>query len=239
MKMKTRNNLLKAALFLCAIFLFTESFAQSEKRIKVANFVKISVNSGINLHLSQGPQERVMVSAHEEIINNVIVSQAANTITIKYKNGISLSRLLNNKPINVYVVYKDLSNISASGGSNVVNSGTLKAATLNISASGGSDIELNVNAKNLRISTSGGSDVLLKGIAENLIASASGGSDIDAFEFSSNYAQVSASGGSDVNVTVNKGLIASATGGSDVTYKGNATLKNNGSSKSGDVTHIR
>ena len=62
--------------------------------------------------------------------------------------------------------------------------------------------------------------------------------DTDAQGFIVNNAKVTASGGSDVNIYVNKALEASASGGSDINYKGNAALRKTSSSKSGDVNHV-
>lgn len=210
--------------------------AQQTKNVSVKNFNAISVSSGIDLYLTQGNTETLNIKSDNETLENVVVEQNDGTLTIKFKDGVKWSRMLKNRMIKVYVDYKTLTAISASGGADVYTQNQMKADKMAIRSSGGSDLKLNLICNNLVIESSGGSDIDLKGKAENMTLQASGGSDIDAYDFITEYAKVSASGGSDINIFVNKGLEASASGGADVSFKGNAALKKTSSSKSGEVS---
>lgn len=226
-------------LLMAVLFYVLPAHSQQSKTIALNNFQEVAVSSGIDLYISQGNTESIKIVAHEDLINNVIVENEGGLVTIKYKNNISWTRLFKDQSIKVYVTSKKLNGIRASGGSDVYSQNTIKTNTLNITASGGSDVKLNMIVQNLQLQSSGGSDVALKGTATNMTASASGGSDIDALELLVDYAKVSASGGSDANVNVSKGLEASASGGSDVNYKGNASVNKTSSSKSGDVKKLK
>lgn len=236
--MKT-SSILKSAL---TLLIFTASVislkAQQDKDVAIKNFNEVSVSSGIDLYLTQSNSENIRINAHPDLIKDVIIEKEGNNLRIKYKDGVNWGRLFKNQSIKVYVNYKTLTAISASGGSDVYTQNTLKTDRLSLSASGGSDLKLDVVAKDVEIQTSGGSDVDLKGSATNMEVSTSGGSDVNALNFVVDYAKVSSSGGSDANIYVNKALEASASGGSDINYKGNASVKNN-SSKSGDVNRIK
>ncbi|MES2417032.1 MAG: head GIN domain-containing protein [Bacteroidota bacterium] len=233
-------NLVKSSLLLLVFGVVTVTAnAQSSKNVAVKGFNSLSVSSGIDLYITQAQTESLTIKGSSEVIKDVIVEQSGGSLSIKYKEGISWSRLFKNQSIKVYVNYKTLSSLSASGGSDVYTQNTLKADILNLRASGGSDLKLMLACKDLTISISGGSDADLKGSGENMKADASGGSDIDAFGYIVNYAKVNVSGGSDANIYVNKGLEAGANGGSDVNYKGNAALKKTTNSKSGDINHIK
>ena len=224
-----------------AILLVTTSGianAQNSKNVSVKNFNKIAVSSGIDLYLTQGAAESLNIKADEELLKNVEVIQDGQKVTIKYKDGISWSRMFKSATIKVYVSYKSLNELTASGGSDVYTQNTLKADALTLRASGGADLKLSLAVKDLTLGISGGSDADLKGSGENLNATASGGSDLNAFGYVVNYAKVSVSGGSDAHLFVNKGLEAGASGGSDVNYKGSASLKRTTSSKSGDINHV-
>lgn len=211
--------------------------AQENKDIAISNFNEVSVSNGIDLYLTQSSSENIRVNAHTDLLKNVVVEKKGNNLNIRYKDNISWGRLFKGQSIKVYVNYKTLQAISASGGSDVYSQNTLKTDKLSISASGGSDIDLNVVAKDIQIQTSGGSDVNIKGNATNMEASSSGGSDIDALGFVVENARVTASGGSDTNVHVTKALDVTASGGSDVNYKGNPAVKKS-SGKSGEVNKI-
>jgi hypothetical protein len=227
------------ALLLVISLNYTVAKAQDSKSVSVRNFNGVSVSSGIDLYLTQGTSESLTIKGRSDVIENVVVEQNGTEVVIKFKTGINWSGLFRNQSIKVYVNYKSLKNLVASGGSDVYTQNTLKTDILSVTASGGSDVKLALTCRDLSLTISGGSDAELKGSAENLRLTASGGSDVDAFAFPVNYAKATVSGGSDANIYVNKILEAGASGGSDVNYKGNATLKQTSSSKSGDINHVR
>nr|WP_294877589.1 head GIN domain-containing protein [uncultured Pedobacter sp.] len=233
------SSILKSALTLLVFSASViSSNAQQNKDVSITNFNEISVSSGIDLYLTQSNSENIRINAHPDLIKNVIIEKEGNNLRIKYKDGVNWGRLFKNQSIKVYINYKTLKGLSASGGSDVYTQNTLKTDRLSLSVSGGSDLKLDVVAKDMDIQASGGSDVDLKGSATNMQVSTSGGSDVNALDFVVDYAKVSSSGGSDANIHVNKALEASASGGSDINYKGSASVKNN-SSKSGDVNRLK
>lgn len=233
------KNLLKTLAILLFIVVFSySSKAQETKNVGVKNIKSITVSSGIELYLTQGGSESLNIKASSELLKNVVVELNGGNLVIKMKEGINWSSMFKNQSIKAYVNFKTLSALTASGGSDVYGQNQLKADKFALRSSGGSDIELALVCKDLELQNSGGSDIKLTGRAENMILQTSGGSDVNAFGFVVDYAKVSASGGSDANINVVKGLEAGASGGSDVHYKGNASLKKTSSSKSGDVTKV-
>ncbi|NQX52402.1 DUF2807 domain-containing protein [Pedobacter panaciterrae] len=233
------SSILKSALTLLVFSASViSSNAQQNKDVSITNFNEVSVSSGIDIYLTQSNSENIRINAHPDLIKNVIIEKEGNNLKIRYKDGVNWGRLFKNQSIKVYVNYKTLKALSASGGSDVYTQNTLKTDRLSLSASGGSDLKLDVVAKDIEVHTSGGSDVDLKGSATNMEVATSGGSDVNALDFIVDYAKVSSSGGSDANIHVNKALEASASGGSDINYKGSASVKNN-SSKSGDVNRLK
>lgn len=234
-----RNSfLLKISSLFIACFITLNVAAQSSRSISAKNFTSIGVSSGIDLFITQGNTESVVIQGKEDIIKDVVVEQEGSNLIIKYKEGINWNRLFRGAEIHVHVTVKKLTALSASGGSDVETKNTINTDKITLKSSGGADMDLSIVCKDITISSSGGSDINLKGSAENMILNTSGGSDVDAFEFKVNYAQVNSSGGSDANIYVNKGLTANATGGSDIHYKGNAALKKVSNSKSADITHV-
>ncbi|MDQ7947718.1 MAG: head GIN domain-containing protein [Pedobacter sp.] len=235
--MKTKTLLRIAALLLVPTLSYMNVRAQS-KNVAVKDFNSIGVSSGIDLYLTQGPSENLTIKGSQDLIKDVVVEQEGNSLTIKYKEGINWSRMFKNQSIKVYVTYKSLKAVAASGGSDVYTENTLKSDALSVAASGGSDVKLTLSVKNFRLAISGGSDAELRGTGENISIAASGGSDIEAFNFVAENAKVIVSGGSDANINVSKALDAMASGGSDINYKGNPAVKKNGVSKSGDINHV-
>jgi hypothetical protein len=227
-----------AALLLIVASAASSTFAQSSKNVSIKNFTEVSVASGIDLYLSQGSAESIKFVGDQDLIDNATVEKNGNGIQIKYKQGFRWSGLFSKQSLKVYVTYKNLYGVSASGGSDVYTQNTLKTDRLTLQASGGSDLKMDIACKDIEIHSSGGSDVDIKGTAGTMALHTSGGSDVNALDFRVDYARVDASGGSDANIYVTKALEANASGGSDVHYKGNASYKKTSSSKSGSVTKI-
>lgn len=234
------SNLIKSSIFTILIIgtSISNLLAQSSKNINIKTFNDVTVSSGIDLYLTQGNTETLTIKGNDDLIKDVIVEQNAGAITIKYKEGVNWGRLFKNQSIKVYLNYKTLKSLRASGGSDVYTQNNLKSDVLNLTASGGSDLKLSLTVKDLILTISGGSDADLKGNGENLQLTASGGSDVNAFAYIVNNVKARVSGGSDANIYVNKALEASASGGSDINYKGNASVRKTSSSKSGDVNRV-
>lgn len=235
------SSLIKSSIFTLFIVGASMSYshAQSSRNVSVKDFKSIGVSSGIDLYLTQGTTETVTIKGDNDLIKDVIIEQNGSNINIKYKEGVNWGRIFKNQSIKVYVNYKTLTGLAASGGSDVYTQNTLKTDVLDVKASGGADVKLTLVCRDLTLAISGGSDADLKGSGENMQIAASGGSDVNAFGYVVNYAKVNISGGSDANIYVNKGLEAGASGGSDINYKGNASLKKTSSSKSSDINHVK
>ena len=237
MKTSFLSRLTSAVLFLLAVNAFAAN-AQSSKNISVNSFDGITISNGMDLYLTYGNSEGVKVVANKDLISNVLVEKTGTMLTISYKNNVRWGNMFKGQSIKVYVNVKTLHTLKASGGSDVYGENTIIAPNLELALSGGSDLKLTVQSNNLNVQSSGGSDLSLKGNATNVVIKVSGGSDVDAFGLKTEYAKVTASGGSDANVYVTKGLEAAATSGSDIQYKGNASVNITSSSKSGDVTKV-
>jgi hypothetical protein len=204
----------------------------AEKR-NVSGFHAIEIGGGVDLYLSQG-DEAVAVSANEAKYRDRIKTEVKNgVLKIWYETNSNINVDWGNRKLKAYVSFKELDNLSASGGSDVKTEGAIQANRFTLHVSGGSDFDGKINTTDLTIEQTGGSDVSVSGKTNSLRITASGGSDFDGYELISENCTASATGGSDINVTVNKELNATASGGSDVHYKGNATVKENKSGGSG------
>jgi hypothetical protein len=200
-----------------------------EKR-SATGFHAIEVSNGIDLYLSAGAETVAVSAANVKDRDRIRVEVKDGVLKIWYDYDSNFKMTWNNnwnKKLKAYVSYKSLDALYASGGSDVKTDGAIEANKFTLHLSGGSDFDGKISASDLAIEQSGGSDVSVSGKATNLRIHASGGSDLNGFEMVTETCVASASGGSDITITVNKELNASASGGSDVHYRGNATVKEN------------
>jgi Protein of unknown function (DUF2807). len=200
------------------------------KRVfKLSEFKNVSVSSGIDIYLDPSGKNQAELVTDKNVINAVEVEQNGNNLIFKLREGVRRTT----KGIKVYLSYKTLERIKASGGSDVYmnNNAVLKSKSLSIDASGGSDIRLAIDVETLSCESSGGSDIYLNGKASNASFDCSGGSDVKSKGLIVENCSVDSSGGSDVTITATKSIKIDASGASDVYYYGNP--KNVSVSKSG------
>jgi len=220
------------------------SFGQNGKVIEdrnaetrnVKGFHAINVSGGIDLYLTQGNEEAVAVSASELEYRDRIKTEVEDGVLKIYFDNKGFHLNWGNKKLKAYVSVKNIDALEASGGSDAYLQGTIKSEKLHVELSGGSDLKGKVDAHDMFIDQSGGSDVDVSGTVTNLNVDASGGSDLHGYDLVTDYCKISASGGSDSHITVNKELSANATGGSDIYYKGTGTVHEVKSSGSSSIT---
>jgi hypothetical protein len=202
----------------------------------VSGFTSISVASGIDLYLSPGDKETVVVSASDIKYRDKIVTRVdGSTLKIYFDDK---SRWFGNedRKMRAYVSYKTLSRLSASGASDVYVNGFIQANDLEIHLSGSSDFKGAVKVGNLKLDQSGSSDSKITGTAEKVNIDLSGSSDVKGFELISNYVYISSSGSSDVQITVNKEMSVHSSGASDVYYMGTGTIREMKTSGASSIT---
>ncbi|WP_047447338.1 head GIN domain-containing protein [Alistipes sp. ZOR0009] len=210
----------------------TTAFAKSvsdeskAKRVFVlGNFSTVSVSSGIDLYLEPSAKNEATLITEKKTLNDVEVSLKGERLVIKLKPAFMR---INSSDIKVYLSYKQIRGIEASGGSDVYmnNGATLKANALSLDASGGSDLKLKIETEKLDCSLSGGSDADLFGSATYANYDLSGGSDVKAKDLASKICKIDASGGSDATVNVSEDINADASGASDIYFYGNPKKRN-------------
>jgi Putative auto-transporter adhesin, head GIN domain len=197
----------------------------AEVRTINGNFTSIKISGGIDLFLSQSDNEAVAVSANEDKFKEGIKTVVENGTLKIYYDGSKNWESWKNRHMRVYVAFKNLEGIDASGACDVQVSGTVTVPSLKLSMSGASDFKGCVKVTDLKMDLSGASDVKICGTATSVNIESSGASDVKGYDLVTDYCTAKASGASDINITVNKELSASASGSSDIFYKGDAVKK--------------
>ncbi len=232
----------KYFLSVASLIFFIGAFAQkifvndanAEVRKLSGSFNNITVSGGINLYLSQYDNESVAVSASsDEYIRNIKTIVENNTLKIFFEGGRSWNT--GNKKLKVYVSFKRLEKLVASGACDVQVAGMMQIPSLKLDLNGASSFKGAIKVDDLSLDLSGASDVKLNGFAASVSIQSSGASDVKGYELVADICTAKASGASDINITVNKELNASASGASDIYYKGEAVVKKMNSSGASSI----
>lgn len=201
-----------------------------EQAREVSGFDIIKVGGGIDLYLTQGGKASLTVKADENLMDKVITRVEGSTLYLEIKGSIRRA-----KTLAVYAAIEGLSELHASGGSDVYAEGGLKLNGLKLFCSGGSDTKMKIEAESLFCKTSGGSDAILSGKVNTLTVEASGGSDFKGKALQAVKCKIQASGGSDVWVHASGEIEIEASGASDVHFTGGAKIVSSRASGGSDI----
>jgi hypothetical protein len=231
--------------FLLLLLSVHSAFAQPTKvysdpnaktRTISAAFTKIQVSSGVELYLTQGNETALAVSVSAQKYEEKLKTTVENgELKIYYDNkGITWVNDKNRK-LKVYLSFKEIEKITASGGAHVEMINELNANDLKLSFSSGASFAGKIRAKSLEAAINSGAEMEAAGQTGHLTVSASSGATFKGFDLVTEICSASASSGGTVRVQVQEELKASANSGGSIRYKGNAVLQKGNIHSGGSV----
>lgn len=198
----------------------------TEKRTITESFDKIEASSGVNVFVTQGNPEDIVVETDDNVMKYVITKVENGTLIIKVKRNTNIM-----SSIDVKVQMPTISGLKASSGATIETQNTIRGTSLDLKSSSGSDIKAVIEYEAVNCETSSGSTMTVSGKALQLQTNSSSGSDIDANELAANEIFSKASSGSGTRVNPIVKLDAQASSGSTIEYvKMPKTLTKNESS---------
>jgi hypothetical protein len=194
------------------------------------NFSQIEASRGIDVYLTQSDSQSIKVQADENLHDIIITKIENGVLKIYAEENIRRSE---SKKIMVNVT--NLTSVSATSGSDVFSTNTLKADGIKLMTTSGADIEVEIDAQSTTLASTSGSDIKVKGTTNTLSASATSGSDIDAKYLISQVCTAAVTSGADIVVHAEEKFSAGATSGGDIKYYGNPKNTNISDAISGSV----
>jgi hypothetical protein len=203
----------------------------------VKGYHGIRVSDAIDLYLTQGQEEAVVVSAKDVKIRDRIVTEVVNGILVIRLDAKLWHHLRDNK-MKAYVSFTILDEITGSGGSDIFVDGVIAGEKLAMNFSGASDFKGAIRVGRLDLEQSGASHSLITGLVTGPAKMRfSGASDLKGYELTVDDCSVKATGASDVRITVNKQLDIDASGASSLYYKGEGIVRESHSSGASSISH--
>ena len=185
-----------------------------------ANFTRVEISSAFEFEIKQSGSYSVNVTADDNVIDYVQVSQDGQTLKIRLVTVPSL-RLVTLRALVTIPQLRGLAVSGASGGSVSEFSST---EGLNITVSGASRVTGDITAGNAEFEVSGASTVRLEGSADNMTARVSGASLFSLDDFTVNNAQANISGASTGTINLDGRLDANVSGASTLLYIGDPVM---------------
>ena len=217
------------------------------------SFDEIQVSSGIEAEVIKSEKEKVIITAPDNILDDVMVENKNGRLHIHFKPGI---RIFGNYNVKAKIFAKDFSAIRATSSGSIVLKdkfvqekmlvqvsssgsieGSLEANEMDIRGSSSGDFSGKIWAINLNVGASSSAEINLKGSAKQSVMRASSSGLINAGDLVSEKATLQASSSGDINLSVSREVSASASSSGDVTVykKGNVSVTKTENS-SGSVT---
>jgi hypothetical protein len=218
------------------------------------NFDEIEVSQAINAEVIKSNVEKVVISAPQDIIDEVLVDINGGSLHIHYKKGI---RVMNNHNVSAKIYTKDFTKLEANSAASIVVkdkftqdktdidvssaaniSGDLEANDLDINVGSSSSFTGKIWAVDLDIEASSAGSISVSGKAKNADITSSSGSSISAGGFVADHLKAEASSGASVDVSASSTIHAEASSGGSVSVskKGNVTSVTKEESSGGSVT---
>lgn len=206
------------------------------------DFDEIEVSQAIDAEVIKSGTEKVIISAPQSIINEVLVDNDGGKLHIHYKPGI---RVMNTNKVTAKIYTKDFTKLTVNSAAKITVkdkftqektdvdissagsiSGNLEANDFEISAGSSSNFDGKIWAVNLNIDASSGASIGISGKAKNVEINSSSGSSVAAKEVIADHVEADASSGGSVEISAVSSVKAGASSGGSVNIAKKGELKN-------------
>lgn len=217
-------------------------------------FDEIEVSQAIDAEVIKSDVEKVVISAPQNIIDEILVDNEGGKLHIHYKKGI---RVMNSHNVSAKIYTKDFSKLNANSAASIKVkdkftqektdvevssaasvSGNLEANDFNISVDSSSNFNGKIWAVDLNIDASSAASIDVSGKAKTVDVTSSSGSSVSAKELIADNVSAEASSGASVQISALSSIKAEASSGGSVNVykKGNVTSVTKEESSGGSVT---
>lgn len=214
-----------------AVFLVTSSCIEdirvrgngieaTEGRI-VSEFVKVKSSGAFEVHITEGDQFEVIVSADENVIQYIDTYVSGGALHLETRGMLSIRNKL---PMEIYITTTVLEGITLSGSGNITTDYFL-SDKMNVFVSGSGKIKTGFETDEADINISGSGVIELSGFAQRANFRISGSGNINALNLSTVDCYTSTSGSGDMWVSTERFLEAKISGSGNVYYYGEPTVE--------------
>jgi hypothetical protein len=185
-----------------------------------AGFTGIEISSAFQFEIKQSSSYSINVTADDNVIDYVQVSQEGQTLKIRL-GGLPTLRSVT---LRASVTLPKLRGLTVSGASRGTVSDFNSTEGLNVTVSGASRLTGDVTAGDVEFDVSGASTIQLRGSADDMIAGVSGASRFSLDDFTVSDANINISGASTGTINLSGRLDANVSGASTLLYIGEPTM---------------
>jgi len=184
------------------------------------NFTRIEISSAFEFEIEQSDSYGINVTADDNVMGYVQVSQDGQTLKIRLGTVPSLRQVT----LRASLTIPQLRGLTVSGASRGTVSGFSSTDDMDITVSGASRVTGDITAGHIGFDVSGASTVQLEGSADDIDANVSGASRFNLEDFIVGNADVNISGASTGTMNLAGRLDANVSGASTLLYIGDPVM---------------
>lgn len=212
------ETIMKLSLISAIILIVTFSLKAQNTKYSTEYFTKVEINNQANVTLINSDSCFVTIVTKDFNPDKFSYTVKDETISFDIKD-------LNNLSLDMIVGSPVFTEVKMKGASDLNGKTRLIGNSLKLYLSGASSANLELEYRTLTAKLSGASDVNITGEVDSIFVNTSGASDFNSFGAKTTYANVRASGASDVKVNPDSSIVADITGTSSLRYKNEPTNK--------------
>ena len=201
------------------------------------SFNTVEVIGNANLYITQGFNEKVIVEAEDNLMDQITTEVRNGVLLIDTENKFG-NYIWPTKPINVHIEMYDVKKLLITGSGNIIGQSKINADTLKLNISGSGEADLDVDTKLLETIISGDGKVKLQGIAGTHEFEISGSGSLEADELITTTSKIHISGSGDAFIAVIDAIEIEISGSGNVKYKGNAEITKQNLSGDGSIEKV-
>ena len=184
------------------------------------NFTKVEISTAFEFEIEQASSYSINVTADDNVIDRVQVSQDGQTLKIRVGTVPTLRRVT----LKALVTMPQLGGLTVSGASRGTVSDFSCTEAVSIAVSGASRVTGDITAGDAEFHIDGASTIQLEGSANDMTARVSGASLFSLDDFTVNNADVNISGVSTGTINLDGRLDANVSGASTLLYIGDPIM---------------
>jgi len=202
---------------LAILFLGFTAFSFAQDRTEnLGDFNELKVFNGLTVDIIKSDQAKIEITGEKTGDVNV------KNVNGKLKLSLKFPENFNPDKVRITIFYNlDLTILDVNEGSAIFSNETIDQVSLTVKAQEGAYIHVPIDVKYLTVKAVSGGSIKLKGNAVNQEVFVSTGGVYDAYELITEYADVTAASGANIEVNVSNLLDASVRFGGTILYKGN------------------
>ncbi|HVI45544.1 MAG TPA: head GIN domain-containing protein [Chitinophaga sp.] len=187
----------------------------------ISPFTDVEISGPFEVHLAQDLSGLVEIMAEDNIIDAVETDTRRNTLCIRIKKDVELSRHM---PIQVYVHSRIFQRIAFYGTGDLYSKDTLLCPLLTYEQNGSGDASLLLSSGTLKTTINGSGNIFIKGHSDTIDSDINGNGAVYGTEMSVQRADITIRGTGGHSLHVDKLLNVGIYGSGNVTYSGNPEL---------------